>query len=139
MELKYNRTQRKEYLNMTGRIGLKWLEIFQGNTEFYSAVYWDLLTKIWETDGPVRKTDAMRFMTSIKSAHTAGKYVESAIHHGFIEETDNPEDARSKLLRLAPEMRERLDVFFDAAVGELQKSSQTINSIHSPPAEAHSP
>jgi hypothetical protein len=138
MELKYNRTQRKEYLNMTGRIGLKWLEVFQGNTEFYSSVYWDLLTKIWETDCPVRKTDAMKFMTAIKSAHTAGKYVESAIQHGFIQETDNPEDARSKLLRLSPEMRERLDVFFDAAVGELRKSSQTINSIDAPPAEAHS-
>ncbi len=126
MGLKYNDSQRKEYLSMTHRIGEKWLDVFQGNEEFYSAAYWDLLTRIWKSGGPVRKTDALKFMTAIKSAHTAGKYVQSAIQQGVLVEAENPEDARSKLVILSPDMRERLDAFFDAAVREVRKANRTI-------------
>ncbi len=127
MQLKYNEAQRLEYLEMTGRLGLIWLEIFDGNTDFYSAVYWDLLTGIWRARQPVRKTDALRLMTSIKSPHTAGKYVDSAIGHGFLEESDNPDDARSKLVALSPAMRARLDAFLDSAVSEVRRTNQTID------------
>ena len=99
MELKYNDSQRKEYFKNTQRIGRLWLRVFEGNEEFYSSAYWDLLTNIWMKDGPVRKTDALRFMTNIKSAHTAGKYVETAIASGILIEEDNPADARSKPCR----------------------------------------
>ncbi len=126
MGLKYNDSQRNEYLSMTHRIGEKWLDVFQGNEEFYSAAYWDLLTRIWKSGGPVRKTDALKFMTAIKSAHTAGKYVQSAIQQEVLVEAENPEDARSKLVMLSPDMRERLDAFFDAAVSEVRKANRTI-------------
>jgi hypothetical protein len=52
---------------------MKWLEVLEGDTEFYSAAYWDLLTGLWRTDGPRRKTDAMDLMKGNKSVHTAGK------------------------------------------------------------------
>ncbi|MFQ5451836.1 MAG: hypothetical protein ACE5E9_14520 [Nitrospinaceae bacterium] len=126
MQLKYNSDQRKEYLNMIDRIGQNWLAVFQGNTEFYSAAYWDLLTRIWKYEGPVRKTDAMKFMTGIKSAQTAGKYLETAIQNRFLLEEDNPQDARSKLVVLSRDMRDRLDEFFDLAVGEVQRTNQSI-------------
>lgn len=128
MTLQYNAEQRMEYLNMTQSIGMNWLEVFKGNTEFYSAPYWDLLTSIWKSGGAVRKTDAAKFMKSIKSAQTAGKYVESAIEHGFLHEEDNPRDARSKLLALSPEIKERLDIFFDEAVKELRKACKKVES-----------
>jgi hypothetical protein len=127
MQLKYNEAQRIEYLDMTGRIGQGWLEIFEGNTDFYSAVYWDLLTGIWRARRPVKKTDALRFMTSIKSPHTAGKYVDSAIRHGLLEESDNPDDARSKLVALSPAMRAHLDGFLDRAIGEVRRTNQTFD------------
>lgn len=127
--MKYNRQQHKEYLNMTAQIGLEWVSVFEGNTEFYSAVYWDLLAKTWKCDGPVRKTDALKFMTAIKSPHTAGKYVETAIRQGILVETDNPDDARSKLLTLSPEMRQKLDAFFDRAVSELRRSNRTMDEL----------
>ena len=57
--LKFNDDQRREYLNLTDQVGMKWLEVFEGDTEFYSAAYWDLLTGLWRTDGPRRKTDAL--------------------------------------------------------------------------------
>mgnify|MGYP002641521337 CR=1 FL=1 len=120
---------------MTSRIGGTWLAVFAGNTAFYSAAYWDLLTGIWYEDAPLRKTDALKLMTAVKSAHTAGKYVETAIEHGFLEEIDNPADARSKLVALAPEMRRMLDGFFDSAVGELRQSNATIEGAGAVPKE----
>jgi len=127
MALKYNNDQHKEYIDMTTRIGRKWLDDFDGRTEFYDATFWDLLTKVWYSDTPVRKTDALKFMTGIKSAHTAGKYVEQALAENLLIETINPDDGRSKLLTLSPHMREHLDRFFDGAISEVRKANHKIN------------
>ena len=130
---RYNRDQRMEYLNMTNRIGQRWVDVFEGNVEFYSAAYWDLLTGVWHAAGPVRKTDALKFMTAVKSAHTAGKYVDAAVDHGVLVETENPEDARSRLLDLSPPMRLRLDDYFESAVDELRRSTAAVTSAGSLP------
>ena len=127
--LKFNDDQRREYLHLTDQVGMKWLEVFEGDTEFYSAAYWDLLTGLWRTDGPRRKTDALGLMKGIKSVHTAGKYLDTAIKRGIIVETDNPQDARSKLVALSADMRGRLDGFFDAAVGILHRSGQEVEAL----------
>lgn len=127
--LTYRADQRREYLSMIGRVGMAWLDVFQGNTDFYSANYWDLLTELWRQDGPVRKTDALRCMKAIRSAHTAGKYLDEALRQGLIEEADNPEDARSKLVQLTPDMRLQLDAFFDKAVDEVRKASRRIDDL----------
>ena len=66
-------------------------------------------------------------MTAIKSAHTAGKYLQDALAQGLIRETGNPEDARSKLVELDPEMRRLLDRFFDTAVGEVRRANRAID------------
>ena len=128
----YSRDQHEEYLWMTEKVGEHWLQVFQNDTEFWSAVYWDLFTKLWRARGDVRKTDALRFMTAIKSAHTAGKYLETAIRRGLVEERENPEDARSKLVRLAPALRERLDSFLDSAVSEMSQASHRVTRPSSP-------
>jgi len=127
MALKYNNMQHKQYLEMIDGVGHNWVEVFKGNTDFYSAAYWDLLTSIWRVDGPVRKTDALRYMTGIKSAHTASKYVDYSIRQGILLETENPDDARSKLLTLSDDMRQRLDSFFDAAVSRVRRANQAID------------
>ncbi len=127
MALKYNNVQHKQYLEMIDGIGHRWVEVFEGNTQFYSAAYWDLLTGIWRADGAVRKTDALRYMTAIKSAHTASKYVEHSIKEGILIESDNPDDARSKLLVLSEDMRGRLNSFFDSAVGRVRRASRAID------------
>jgi hypothetical protein len=127
MALKYNAEQHREYLNMLDKAARRWLKVFDHNTVFYSAVYWDLLTRLWKAGKPIRRTDALRFMTSIKSASTAGKYIDEAIRQEFLCETTNPQDARSKLLELSPEMRDRLDAYFDDAINELQQTNTTIS------------
>jgi hypothetical protein len=133
MSLQYNDEQRREYLNMTDNITPHWLRVFDQNIEFYSAVYWDLLTRIWKADRPVRRTDALKFMTSVKSAATAGKYINEAIRQRLLREYPNPQDARSKLLELSPDLRERLDVFFDNAVAEVRQANQNISQKGSVP------
>ena len=40
MALKYTAVQRKLYLGMTDNIGANWVEVFHGDSEFYSAAYW---------------------------------------------------------------------------------------------------
>jgi hypothetical protein len=127
MSLQYNDEQRREYLNMTDNIVQHWLRVFDQDTEFYSAVYWDLFTRIWKSDRPVRRTDALKFMTSVKSAATAGKYINEAIRQRLLREYPNPQDARSKLLELSPDIRGRLDMFFDNAVGEMRQANQSIS------------
>ena len=116
MALKYNNAQHRQYLEMTDGVGRRWLEVFAGDTDFYSAPYWDLLT-------------------GIKSAHTASKYVDHAIKSGVLLESDNPEDARSKLLALSEKMRERLDVFFDVAVSEIRRTSRILDEKGPAPAD----
>ena len=133
MTLKYNAEQHREYLNMLDKVAQRWLKVFDHNTEFYSAVYWDLLTRIRKEDKPVRRTEALRFMTSIKSASTAGKYIDEAIRQGFLIETTNPQDARSKLLELSPDMRARLDAYLDDTITELRQAYTLINQHGSVP------
>ncbi|MEM7224235.1 MAG: hypothetical protein AAF495_14730 [Pseudomonadota bacterium] len=126
-ELKYNSDQRREYLEMIDRIGGRWLGVFDGKELFYSAQYWDLFTRIWRSDRSVTKTEALRCMTGIKSAHTAGKYLETALKEGLLVEQDNPDDKRSRFIALSPEMQSRLDVFFDRAVSEVRRTNHTIH------------
>ena len=59
MTTDYNDAQRREYLNMIDRVGGAWLRVFGDDTEFYSANYWDLLTRLWRSERPARKTDAL--------------------------------------------------------------------------------
>ncbi len=125
-ELKFTDEQRREYLNMIDHVGQHWLEVFDGEPEFYSAAYWDLLTGIWKKGGEVRKTDAAKLMIGIKSVQTAAKYVETAIERQLLLEKDNPNDARSRLVALSTDMKTRLDAFFDTAVSELKQASQRV-------------
>ena len=126
-ELKYNEDQRQEYLNMMDRVSGNWLNVFDGSELFYSAQYWDLFTRIWRSDKPVTKTEALKCMTGIKSAHTAGKYLETAIHEGLLVEEENPGDKRSRFISLSPAMKQRLDVFFDRAISEVRKTNRIID------------
>ena len=127
--LKYNAAQHREYLDMMEGISGHWLDVFDGNEAFYSAQYWDLFKTVWRSERPVTKTEALACMTGIKSAHTAGRYLRTALDEGLLVEDDNPADKRSKFIRLTPSMKERLDRFFDRAVGELRMSNRKVETL----------
>ena len=122
----YRHRQRRAYLDLMDKVGGHWIDVFGGEREFYSTAYWDLLTALWAEGGPMRKTDALATMTAVKSAHTAGKYLDAAMQRGLVEERDNPKDARSKLVVLSPDMKARLDAFFDKAIGEVTRTADEI-------------
>ncbi len=127
--LKYNDKQRKEYLNMIDKIGRNWLDVFRDNEEFYSAEYWDLLTKIWRRRGSVKRAEALKFMTSVKSVQTAGKYIDKALQEEVLiksKESEDKRDKRSTFLELSEEIRKRMDLFFDNAVTEIKISYNNI-------------
>jgi len=122
MPLTYTDEQRRAYLTFTDKLGVGWVQLFAGDTEFYSAAYWDLFTHLWRRDEPVRKTDAIGAITGVKSPLTASKYIDTALARGLVIEKENPRDARSKLLALSPQMRAQMDTFFDDAVDEMKKA-----------------
>lgn len=126
MPLTYSDDQRRAYLNLTDSVGARWMAMFEGDTAFYSAIYWDLLTTLWRTRNPIRKTDMVRSLNGVKSPLTAGKYIDEALRRGLIVERENPRDARSKLLALSPPMRAQLDGFFDDAVDAMCRSAQAV-------------
>ena len=121
--------QRRTYLDMIDRIGTRWVDVFDGDADFYSTAYWDLLTTMWAADAPMRKTEALAALKGVKSAHTAGKYLDAAIRRGLVEERCNPNDARSKLVALSPAMQARLNTFFDAAVAEVKATAADLDGI----------
>lgn len=125
----YSNKAHRQYLDLLAHVGERWLEIFGGDTDFYSGHYWDLLTTLWEHQDPMRKTDAIACMKSVRSPHTAGKYLDSAIAAGIIIETGNPRDARSRLVTLSDDMRARIDAMFDDAVAELCASAERIAAM----------
>ena len=127
MAFHYTTEQHRAYLHMIDTISQHWLRVFDHNTDFYSAVYWDLLTRLWHANTPVRRTEALKCMTSVKSAATAGKYLNAAIRQRLLQESPNPQDARSKVLELSPDLRARLDTFFDHAVEEVRQANQAIS------------
>lgn len=128
---KFNNDAHRRYLDLLALLGNRWLEIFGGDTDFYSAHYWDLLTTLWEQETPMRKTDALACMKSVRSAHTAGKYLDAAIEAGIVEESGNPKDARSRLVSLSPDMRRRIDEMLDDAVGQLCDSAEKLAAMRS--------
>lgn len=130
-KLKYTEDQRREYMMMTDHVGRNWLEVFEGDPEFYNAAYWDLFTGIWKLGGEARKTDAARLMIGVKSAQTASKYVETAIEKRLLLEKENPKDARSRLVVLTAEMRSRLDRFFDRAVEAVLSAAERVKGKES--------
>lgn len=129
MPLKYNDAQRRAYLTFSSGVGTGWVDMFEGDTEFYSAAYWDLFKALWLSPDPVRKTDAARAITGVKSPLTAAKYIETAIKRGLVTEHDNPNDARSRLLALSPQMRAKMDVFFDNAVDGMCKATAGLAKL----------
>lgn len=126
--LKYTEQQRKEYIHFTRKLGASWVEIFEGNTEFYSTAYWDVLSEMWYAGKPLMVSDALKFMRSIKSPFTARKYLQKLIDEAMIVESKNPKDERSMLVSLSADMKEKLDKFFDNTICEMIGTSDSIKS-----------
>ncbi len=103
------------------RIGLAWQQMFREG-DYCASNYFDLFTEIWLRQGePVYKTDCYRFMPGI-SSQTAKKYLQHAIARGYLRESDNPQDKRSKLITMSPELKAIMEQSYDLTAHELRKA-----------------
>jgi hypothetical protein len=74
-----------------------------------------LFTELWlRGNDAVTKTDAYELVQGV-SMQTAMKYVRQAIADGHLEELENPADARSRLIRMSPGLRELFNGVIDRA------------------------
>jgi len=126
MKHSYSSDQHREYILMTRKTGADWLGVFAGNNEFYSTYFWELLTEMWFHEKPVMVSDALRYMKSIKSPFTARKYLQKAIDGNLVIERKNPSDERSVLVELTPELRKRMDGFFDRAICRIIETAESL-------------
>ena len=111
---------RRVFAQALKQVGLHWQTILQDD-EFHPLNYFDLFTEIWLKGAPVSKTDCYRFMPGV-SAQTAKKYVERAIARGHLLESANPQDGRSRLITLSPDLKTLLERNFDLTAQQLRKA-----------------
>lgn len=124
--MKYNPQQQREFIHLSRKTGAEWLGVFEGNTDYYATYYWDLLTEMWYLNKPIMVSDALKTMRSVKSPFTARKHLQKAIDGGFVLERENPNDERSMLVERAPNMRQKLDKYFDNVISHVVDMAATL-------------
>lgn len=106
--------RRKRFLIALRELDDAWVSAFHrvGLGDIYFS---RLFTELWlRGNDAVTKTDAYELVQGV-SLQTAMKYVRQAIADGHLEELENPEDARSRLIRMTPGLRELFNGVIDRA------------------------
>ncbi len=101
--------------NLDGRWGASFHE-----DDFYDLHYSDLFTQMWQQgDRAVTRSEAYAMMRNI-SIQTAKKYLNQAIENGYLLELDNPQDRRSKLVKMSPKLQERFERLIDESLKDFR-------------------
>ena len=103
---------RRRFLVALRDLDLAWVTAFH-QTGFSDIYFSRLFTELWlREDAALSKTDAYDLVKGV-GTQTAMKYLRRAIEEGYLEEIDNPADGRSRLLRMTPLLRARLEQVID--------------------------
>lgn len=108
------RAARTRFLLALRELDDAWVEAFH-RAGFGDIYFSRLFTELWLRDSvSVSKSDAYDLVKGV-SLQTAMKYVNKAIADGYLEETDNPADGRSRLLRMSPQLHDKFGQIIDRA------------------------
>jgi hypothetical protein len=104
--------RRRRFLAALRELDMAWFTAFD-QTGFGDIYFSRLFTELWlRPEGALAKTDAYSLVKGF-GTQTAMKYVRRAIDEGYLEELENPADGRSRLLRMTPLLRTRMEQFID--------------------------
>lgn len=114
--------QRHQFVQALNNMDGAWVRFLQ-DKDILDINYSDLYTGLWSAGSPLRKQEALLLMRHL-SPQTAKKYLDNAIAKGLIVELPDPSDGRAKLIALSPDLKSRLEDFFDHAIGLFRKALQ---------------
>jgi hypothetical protein len=105
---------RRRFLLALRELDDAWMAAF--NESGFGDIYFSrLFTELWLREPvAVSKSDAYDLVKGV-SVQTAMKYVNKAVADGYLEEHDNPNDGRSRLIRMSPQLRDRFATVIDRA------------------------
>lgn len=112
--------QRHKFVQALNAMDGTWVR-FLRDKDILDINYSDLYTGLWATGEPLRKQEALLLMRHL-SLQTAKKYLDNAIAKGLIVELPDPSDGRAKLIALSPDLKRRLEDFFDNAIEIFRKA-----------------
>ncbi|NIJ40663.1 DNA-binding MarR family transcriptional regulator [Parvibaculum indicum] len=112
--------QRHKFVQALNAMDGSWVRFLQ-DKDILDINYSDLYTGLWAAETPVRKQEALLLMRHL-SPQTAKKYLDNAVAKGLIVELPDPSDGRAKLIALSPDLKSRLEDFFDNAIEIFRKA-----------------
>jgi hypothetical protein len=114
--------RRAHFLEALRELDDAWVAAFH-KTGFGDVYFSRLFTELWlRGDDAVAKSDAYDLVKGV-SAQTAMKYVRKAIAEGYLEDLANPDDGRSRVIRLSPLARELFNGVIDRASEAFDRAS----------------
>ncbi len=119
--------QRRVLARTLRQIGDEWQRSFD-DERLGSVHTYELFTEIWlREEEQVTKTDCYRFMPGL-SRQTAKKYVARAIALGYLIESGNPLDRRSRLISLSSKAKAMVEANFDRTARTLRSALRPARS-----------
>lgn len=112
--------RRHKFVQALNAMDGTWVRFLQ-DKDILDINYSDLYTGLWAAEAPLRKQEALLLMRHL-SPQTAKKYLDNAIAKGLLVELPDPSDGRAKLIALSPDLKARLEDFFDNAIEIFRKA-----------------
>jgi hypothetical protein len=116
---KQSNARRRQFIQLLNNTDQYWMDAL-GDKLFHDLNYYDLFTQMWlrlnnNSSDTFYKSELYQFMPHI-SQRTAIKYIQIAIDHGLLIEDINPEDLRSRRIKMSADLKQKIELFLDYSI-----------------------